>query len=107
VCVLVDESVPRQLAPELRGHEVRTVAEVGWTGLKNGELLRRAADAGFAGFITMDRNLQYQQNIGRLALGIVLLRAANNRVEAVLPLAPAVLIVLSQLRPGAVVEVGA
>ncbi|HYT93514.1 MAG TPA: DUF5615 family PIN-like protein [Gemmataceae bacterium] len=105
--VLVDESVPRQLAPELRGHEVRTVAEVGWAGLKNGELLHRAAEAGFAGFITMDRNLQYQQSIGRLALGIVLLRAPNNRVETILPLAAAVLVVVGQLRPGTVVEVGA
>jgi len=107
VRVLVDESVLRQLAPELRGHEVRTVAELGWTGLKNGEPLTRAAEAGFAAFITMDRNLQYQQNVGRLSLGIVLLRAPNNRVETVLPLAPAVLIVLEQLRPGTVIQVGA
>jgi len=107
VRVLVDESVPRLLAPELRGHEVRTVAELGWTGLKSGEPLTRAAEAGFAAFITMDRNLQYQQKVGRLSLGIVLLRAPNNRVETVLPLAPAVLIVLEQLRPGTVIQVGA
>jgi hypothetical protein len=107
VRVLVDESVPRQLAPELRGHEVRTVVEAGWAGLQNGELLRRAGEAGFAAFITMDRDLQYQQNIGRLALGIVLLWAPNNRVEAVLPLIPAVLMVLGQLRPGTVVQLGA
>ncbi len=105
--VLVDESVPRQLAAELRGHEARTVVEMGWAGLHNGELLQHAAGAGFTRFITMDRNLQYQQNIGRLALGIVLLRAPNNRVETVFPLVPAVLIVLSQLGPGTVVEVGA
>lgn len=83
------------------------MVEVGWAGLQNGELLRRAAEAGFAGFITMDRNLQYQQNSGRLTSGIVLLRAPNNRVETVLPLVSAVLIVLGQLRPGTVVEVGA
>ncbi|MGH7628846.1 MAG: DUF5615 family PIN-like protein [Gemmatimonadales bacterium] len=105
--VLIDESVPRQLAPELRGHEARTVVELGWAGLENGTLLRRAAAHGFQAFITMDRNLQYQQNIGRLALGVILLRAADNRVETLSPLIPAVLAALATLQPGTVVQVGA
>ena len=42
--MLLDEQLPRQLARELAGHEVRTVQREGWAGLKNGELLRRAGD---------------------------------------------------------------
>jgi hypothetical protein len=40
--VLLDECVPRGLRDEIAGHEVSTVAEAGWAGVKNGELLRRA-----------------------------------------------------------------
>ena len=39
--ILLDESLPRQLGKELAGHEVRTVQQIGWAGLKNGELLNR------------------------------------------------------------------
>ena len=50
--VLRDEQLPRQLATELTGHEIRTVQQQGWAGLTNGELLRRAADEGFQVLIT-------------------------------------------------------
>jgi Domain of unknown function (DUF5615) len=43
--VLLDECVPRALRNDIPGHEVQTVAEVGWAGVKNGELLRLAATA--------------------------------------------------------------
>ena len=58
--VLLDECVPRALRNDLPGHEVKTVAELGWAGVRNGELLRRAA-AAFDVLITVDRNLEYQQ----------------------------------------------
>ena len=59
--VLLDECVPRALRDDIRGHEVQTVAEAGWAGVKNGELLRLAA-AAFDVLITVDRNLEYQQS---------------------------------------------
>ena len=105
--VLLDESVPRQLAPELRGHEVQTVVQLDWTGIQNGELLRRGAEAGFDVLVTMDRNLQHQQNIARAGLGVVVVIAPNSRVETVLPLAPSIISALSQVRAGMVVHVGA
>ena len=52
--VLLDECVPRALRNDIPGHEVRTVAEAGWAGVKNGELLRLAA-AAFDVLITVDR----------------------------------------------------
>jgi hypothetical protein len=52
VRVLLDEQLPRQLAQELYGHDVRTVQQQGWAGLGNGELLRRGAEAGFEVFLT-------------------------------------------------------
>jgi hypothetical protein len=59
--VLLDECVPRALRNDISGHEVRTVAEAGWAGVKNGELLRLAATA-FDVLITVDRSLEYQQS---------------------------------------------
>ena len=56
--VLLDEQLPRHLAREIGGHNVSTVQQRGWAGLKNGELLRVAADAGFEVLVTADRNLQ-------------------------------------------------
>jgi predicted nuclease of predicted toxin-antitoxin system len=68
VRVLLDEQLPRQLAQALPGHEVRTVQQQGWAGLGNGELLRRAAEAGFEVFLTADQNLEFQQSLVRPSL---------------------------------------
>ena len=60
--VLLDECVPRALREQLPGHDVKTVVEAGWAGVKNGELLRLAAQR-FDVVLTVDRNLEYQQNL--------------------------------------------
>ena len=103
--VLLDESVPRQLASLLTGHEVTTVPDEGWAGITNGELLRRAS-LRFDGLVTGDQRLQYQQNSSSLDLGIVVLAAPDNRVETITLLAPAILEALSGLEYGEVVLVG-
>ena len=60
--VLLDENLPVDLAAELVGHQVTTVSGLGWQGIKNGELLQRAQGT-FEVLVTMDRNLEFQQNI--------------------------------------------
>jgi hypothetical protein len=60
--VLIDESLPVELADELPGVEVTTVHDQGWLRLRNGVLLRAAVSAGFAAIITADSNLRHQQN---------------------------------------------
>ena len=103
--VLLDEQLPRQLATELTGHEVRTVQQQGWAGLTNGELLRRAADEGFQVLITADQNLEFQQNLPRARLGIIVLVAASNALEDLLPLVPGILAAISKSRAGQVARV--
>lgn len=61
--ILLDEQLRRQLVPFLIGHEVRTVQQESWAGLKNGALLTAAEDADFAILLTGDQNLQFQQNL--------------------------------------------
>jgi len=81
VRVLLDEQLPRQLAPYLAGHDVRTVQQQGWAGLQNGELLTQAAVAGFEIFLTSDQNLEFQQNLKNSRLSIVVLIAVSNAIE--------------------------
>lgn len=65
--ILLDESLPIELRDELPQHSIRSVQEMGWSALKNGELLRRAVD-GFDVFVTADQNLQYQHSIKALPI---------------------------------------
>ncbi len=87
--VLLDECVPKRLRTELTTHAVRTVAEMGWSGIKNGLLLQKAAPE-FDCFLTVDRNLQFQQRIDALPLAVVVVRAVDNRIETLRPLMAAV-----------------
>ena len=98
--VLLDEQLPRQLARELVGHEARTVQQHGWAGLTNGELLGRAAENGFDVFLTADQNIEFQQNLAGSPLRVIVLAAASNALEDLLPLVPGVLSAISQIMPG-------
>jgi hypothetical protein len=105
VRVLLDEQLPRHLARELRGHDVSTVQQKGWAGLKNGELLRRAGDAGFEVFVTADRNLEFQQNLSQTLLGVVFLIAPSNALEDLLPLVPGLLAAIPKCSAGKILRV--
>lgn len=102
--LLLDESLPRQLARHLEGHETQTVQRQGWAGLKNGVLLRTAS-AEFDVFLTGDQNLQFQQNLASLPLAVIVLVAFNNRLATLLPLVPEVLQTLQVIQPGQVLKV--
>lgn len=103
--VLLDECVPRRVRRELSGHAVRTVVEMGWSGVRNGELLRRAA-AEFDCFLTVDRNLQFQQNVSGLKIGVIVMHAAENDFPSLSPLMQQVRTALDRVGPGQVVDVG-
>jgi Domain of unknown function (DUF5615) len=93
--ILLDESLPRRLRAEFPGHEVVTVAEAGWSGRQNGELLQLAAGR-FDLFVTAD-HLQYQQNLNSLPLSVAVLAGRDNRYETLLPLVAQLLARLPQL----------
>lgn len=104
--ILLDECVPRPLKRELVDYEVRTVVEMGWSGKKNGELLRLMNQAGFTILLTTDQNLRYQQNLEQARVAIVVLVARSNRLPDLVPLVPDVRIVLNTIASGEVIEVG-
>ena len=104
--ILLDESLPRQLARLIPDHEVRTVKQMGWAGTRNGPLLRLAAHR-FDVLLTADQNLEFQQNLTGLRVAVVVLLAATNRIESLRPLIPNLLKVLQTTKPGQVLRVGA
>ena len=105
--MLLDEQLPRQLGPYLIGHEVRTAQQESWAGLKNGELLTRAEGAGFTVLVTGDQSLEFQQNLTKRLLGVVVLKAGSNAVEDLVPLVEDILRAIATLQPGQVVRVEA
>ena len=86
--VLLDECVPRRLCRELPGYDVKTVAEMGWSGTKNGALLRLAA-AEFDVFLTVDQGIQSQQNLPGIDLALVIVRVPSNDINDLRPKIPA------------------
>jgi hypothetical protein len=105
--VLCDESVPHDVAAALVGHEVGTVHGLGWAGMQNGVLLRSAREAGWEVLVTVDRRMEYQQNIAASGLALVVLRGRSTRVVDLLPLVPRVLELLPGVRPGTVTHLDA
>ena len=104
--ILLDENLPRQLRHHLPGHSVRTVQQQGWTGLRNGDLLYRASVAGFDVLLTVDQKLEFQQNLSRLGLAVLVIVAKSNKFEDLLPLLPAILSAIGTVRPGEIRRVG-
>lgn len=86
--VLLDENLPHDLIATLVSHEVVTVQWLGWAGTLNGELLKRAAGVADV-FVTMDRKLERQHDLTRLAFGVVVIAARSNQMQDLLPLVDA------------------
>ncbi len=103
--VLLDECVPRKLSRELPEHEVLTVTERGWSGIKNGNLLALAAPE-FDVFLTIDQNIKYQQNLKNFSIGIILLIARNNRLKTLLPLMADAKEALGKIKTGDFIRIG-
>ncbi|MGB5973333.1 MAG: DUF5615 family PIN-like protein [Nodosilinea sp.] len=103
--ILLDECVPRPLKRELADYEILTVVEIGWSGKKNGELLRLMNQEGFTILLTTDQNLRYQQNLEQAGVAVIVLVAQSNRLPDLVPLIPDVRSVLSTIAPGEVIEV--
>ncbi len=102
--VILDESLPKPLMKHFGQHDVSTVVQKGWSGKKNGELLRLIQKE-FDVFVTADKNLQYQQNLIGYCITIIVLVAPVNRYENLKPLMPKVLKAMSQLKEGKIIRI--
>jgi predicted nuclease of predicted toxin-antitoxin system len=103
--ILIDECIPRKFKNGLAEHECKTVPEAGFSGKKNGELLSLAEEQGFQVFVTMDKGIEFEQNLAGRRIGVLILRAASNRLADLLPLTQACLKSIPSIKPGQIVNV--
>ena len=102
--LLLDECVPQRLRHDFPDHDVDTAKTADLLGVKNGALLRAAA-AQFDVLITVDQKIRFQQNLRTFDLAVIILIAKPCRYPQLRLLAPKVLEVLEQIKPGDVVEI--
>ncbi|MBK9732372.1 MAG: DUF5615 family PIN-like protein [Chitinophagaceae bacterium] len=99
--LLLDENIPKKLKNDFPGHEVFTIKQRGWNGLKNGILLQKLIENDFHALITFDKNLQHQQNFSKYPITVFILSAPINTYSALTKLSPQILDFLNQpLIPG-------
>jgi hypothetical protein len=104
--ILIDECVPRKFKSHLFGHDCLTVPEAGLAGSENGQLLSLAQERGFDVFFTIDRGIEYEQNLSNMSIAVIIVRAKSNRMRDLLPHAPACLLALRTIKSGELVRVG-
>ncbi len=104
--VFVDECVDRRLARFIIGHDVWTARDQGWTGVSNGRLLALVAQ-GFDVFVTVDRNLSYQQNLRSQPFSVIVLNARTNRLADLLPPVPELMTAITTAPVGIATIIGA
>jgi hypothetical protein len=105
VKVLLDECVDWRLSRSIVGHDVKTARQMGWSAVKNGELLALASLA-FDVFVTVDRNLSFQQTLATRSISVFVLRARTNRLTDLIPLVPRLLSAIETATPGMLQLIG-
>jgi hypothetical protein len=103
--VLLDECVDSRLAQHLKGVEAVTVPARGWSGITNGKLLA-LAQTEFEAFVTVDRNLSFQQHLPKYEIAVLLLAAKSNRIDDLVALVPNLLKSLPSAPKGSVTRIG-
>src|ERR1035438_1234945 len=104
--LLLDECVPSRLKRDLPDHDVHTVVEMGWSAKRNGELLRLMLSQNFDGLLTVDQNIEFQQNVRASGIAVVVVIVKKNRLKELRPLVPAITDALAHVQPGQILRVG-
>jgi hypothetical protein len=104
--VLLDECVDARFAPHVTGFDTQTVLGKGWEGIANGKLLA-LAQAEFDVFVTVDKNLSFQQHLPKFSIAVILVHCKSNRVEDLVLLLPELLEAIPKAPMRQVSHVGA
>lgn len=103
--VLLDECADWRFSREMVGHEVKTARQMGWSTIKNGELLALAAKQ-FQVFVTVDRNLSFQQDLPTFDIAVIVLRARSNRLADLQFFVPELLATIPMAKRGIATFIG-
>lgn len=88
--LLLDENLPKRLKVDFEEHEIYTVWDMGWAGIKNGQLLKLMIEHDFNALLTFDKNLQHQQNFKKYSIAVFVLSAMTNSYSVLTHLTPKV-----------------
>jgi len=105
VKILLDECIDWRLSRDITGHDVKTARQMGWATITNGDLLSLAAEQ-FDVFVTVDRNLSFQQNLASFRIAVIVLRAQTNRLDDLKQLVPGLLAAMPTAKAGIATYVG-
>ena len=94
--LLLDENLPKKLKHDLQIHEVYTVSDKKWNGIKNGELIKLLLAENFEVLLTFDKNMEYQQNFVKYPIAVFVLNASDNTYETLRELAANILQMLEK-----------
>jgi predicted nuclease of predicted toxin-antitoxin system len=103
--ILVDECVNPRVKQAFEGHDVKTVIEMDWRGIGNGKLLALAEEKQFQVFVTVDQNLEYQQNIAARKLGFVVVRVPDNNIKFYEPIFARMCESAEAVKPGQLIHI--
>jgi hypothetical protein len=103
--ILIDESLPVKFAALLPNHDVSTVRQQRWRGLRNGVLLRTAVDHGFQLLISADKNMRYQQNVRAIGIALIVIIGIRTTMTNLRLLLPKILTAIDAVETGKVIEV--
>ncbi len=81
--LLLDENMPKKLRQDFTEHEVVTVREKGWGGKKNGELLKLMLADGIDAMLTVDKNMEHQQNFSRYSVTVIVFDTYDNSYDSI------------------------
>jgi predicted nuclease of predicted toxin-antitoxin system len=102
--ILLDECVNPRVKEAFPNHEAKTVKEMGWGGITNGKLMALGQQS-FDVFITVDQNLEHQQNLAKLSIGIVVVAVPDNNIKYFRPIFPEMLTAAESVRAGEVIHI--
>ena len=81
--ILLDECITKKIKKHLLNLDVTTVSERGWSGIKNGKLMNLCIEHQIDIFLTIDKNIMYQQNLSNLEITIVILNTPSSKSEII------------------------
>jgi predicted nuclease of predicted toxin-antitoxin system len=103
--VLLDAQIDKKLKKSITGHRVWTARDQNLQELQDGALLDSIQQLNFDVLVTMDKSMQFQNQLQGRSFGVILLRAKSNRLTDLLPLVPALLLTIPEVKPGEVIEI--
>jgi len=103
--ILIDECIDERFRNSLSGQDCQTARYAGLAGLKNGDLLTAAETKKFDVFLTVDKGIEYQQNLAGRNIAIIIFRTKSNRLKDLLAHLSVCLAHIESIQPGQIVRI--